>query len=81
MSTVPDVFTAALSLAPQERSELAHQLLLSLDPGDDDGNVEQAWADEIRRRLQAIRSGHATLYDWDETLTAIRQETSTKGSA
>jgi putative addiction module component (TIGR02574 family) len=81
MSTVPDVFNAALSLAPQERSELAHQLLLSLDPANDEENVEQAWADEIRRRLQAIRSGQATLCDWDETLTVIRQEISLKGSA
>lgn len=81
MSTTSEVLSAALSLGAQQRSEIAHQLLLSLEPEGVDENVEQAWAEEIRRRLQAIRSGQTTLSDWDEALAGIRGELGAKGSA
>ena len=81
MSTTSEVLNAALSLGPQQRSEIAHQLLLSLEPTGSEENVDQAWAEEIRRRLQAIRSGQTTLCDWDDALAALRQESGAKGSA
>jgi hypothetical protein len=41
MSTISEVYQAALSLSADERSELAHHLLLSLEPDEPDPNVDQ----------------------------------------
>jgi len=60
-----------MSLDAKQRADVACQILLSLEPADE--NVEQSWADEIRRRRDAIRDGHTTLHDWDDALRAIRQ--------
>jgi len=61
-----------MALPPEERAEIARKLLLSLEPQDFDENVDEPWADEIRRRLKAIREGGVTLLDWDESLAEIR---------
>lgn len=53
----------ALALPLDERAALAKDLLLSLDEPSDVG-AEQAWADELGRRAQAIADGTATLVDW-----------------
>jgi putative addiction module component (TIGR02574 family) len=73
MTTPSQVLDAALGLNPDQRADIAHQLLLSLEPDDIDEDADQAWAAEIRRRLQAIREGRILLRDWDEALTGIRQ--------
>lgn len=50
----------ALSLPPDERVQLAEDLLSSLHgPGDPD--VQAAWDDEIRRRLAELEAGTAKL--------------------
>ena len=46
--------SAALALPPMERARLADRLLASLT---EDGEAQEAWAEEIRRRLEAYRSG------------------------
>jgi putative addiction module component (TIGR02574 family) len=73
MTTAPEVLHAAMSLGTDERAAIAHQLLLSLEPDVADDDVEQAWAEEIRRRLCAIREGRVALRDWDDALTDIRR--------
>src|SRR5713101_8587542 len=45
-------------LTPQERAELAHFLLLSLEEEADEG-VEAAWEAELARREAEIKSGKA----------------------
>jgi putative addiction module component (TIGR02574 family) len=45
---------AALSLPRSERARLAERLLASLD---DDSEIEQAWAEEVRQRLEQYRTG------------------------
>ena len=72
MDSAPDVFNAAMALSSEQRAKLAHELILSLEPAGADENVEQAWAEEIGRRRQAIREGQALL-DWDEALAEVRQ--------
>lgn len=53
----------ALALPLDERAALAKHVLLSLDsPADSD--AEDAWADEIGRRAQAVADGTAPLVDW-----------------
>jgi len=53
----------ALALPLDERAALAKDLLLSLDEPTDVG-AEQAWADELGRRAQAVADRTATLVDW-----------------
>ena len=50
----------ALTLSMPERAELAHDLLESLDAPADEG-VEDAWDEEIIRRIAQIDAGQATL--------------------
>ncbi|MEW5928215.1 MAG: addiction module protein [Gemmatimonadota bacterium] len=48
----------ALELPPRERALLAHRLIASLDGEDEDpAEVERAWEEEIRRRVDEYRSG------------------------
>ena len=79
MATTSDVLSAALALPAEERAEVAHKLLLSLEPGEPDLNADQSWAVEIRRRLLAIREGQSPLRDWDDVLEDIRQGLASKG--
>lgn len=48
-----------------ERAELAAALLASLD-GEPEEDVEAAWAAEIQRRAEQVRSGHAKGRPWSE---------------
>lgn len=72
MTTPAQILDAALALSPCERAEVACQILLSLEPYDQPGDVDAAWAAEIRRRLGAIRRGESSLVDWDVAIAEIR---------
>jgi hypothetical protein len=72
MSTVGDVFTQALALPARERSALAQQLLCSLEAEDTD--AEEASAEEIQARSDAVHSGNYVAHDWREALEDIRRE-------
>jgi putative addiction module component (TIGR02574 family) len=54
---VSEVLEKALSLSPQERGLLIDRLVDSLDEGPAEEGVEEAWAEEIKRRVNDIRSG------------------------
>ena len=55
----------ALMLSMPERAELAHDLLESLDAPADEG-VEDAWDEEIIRRIAQIDAGQAKLLSRDQ---------------
>lgn len=59
MSDSATVFDAALDLSEDQRASLALRLIESLDGGPDD-DVEEAWRQEIARRVEELRSGAAT---------------------
>ncbi len=61
----------ALELNEQERAELAHDLLISLD-GPADADIAEAWNAEILRRVAEIDGGTVTLIDADEVTQKIR---------
>jgi putative addiction module component (TIGR02574 family) len=61
---------AALSLPRSERARLAERLIASLD---EDSEVEQAWAAEIRRRLDALDGGEVELIPAEEVLAEARR--------
>jgi putative addiction module component (TIGR02574 family) len=55
----------ALALPLDERAALAKELLLSLEEDEPaEAGAEEAWAEEIGRRAQAVADGTATLVDW-----------------
>ncbi len=73
-SALSDVRSKALELPPTDRELLIHDLLVSLDDGEDtESNVEAAWAVEIARRSQEVHRGTAKLVDMDEALNRVRR--------
>jgi putative addiction module component (TIGR02574 family) len=58
-------------LSPAERAELAYFLLISLEPEED--AVEEAWREELTRRVAEIRGGQAAGRPIDEVLAELRE--------
>jgi putative addiction module component (TIGR02574 family) len=65
------LLTLALELPPEERAALADELIQSLDPPPDE-DVEEAWSEEIRRRLERLHSGTATTISFAESRRRVR---------
>jgi putative addiction module component (TIGR02574 family) len=65
-----ELLQKALSLSDQERAELACSLIDSLDATVDEG-VEEAWDEEIARRIHDIDSGKVKAVPWDEVKNRI----------
>lgn len=66
----------ALTLTPEQRINLAHELLDSVEWEDEDEDdpaaVEAAWADEIKSRVDDIRAGTVETYDAEEVMAELR---------
>ncbi|MCG8424381.1 MAG: addiction module protein [Proteobacteria bacterium] len=75
MSSSDKVLAAALDLPKDERARIAHELLLSLGENyvGSDEDVAGAWAGEIAKRLQEVRSGTVDLVDLDEVDAYVGQ--------
>ena len=67
------VLAEALRHGPDERAELAAEVLASLD-GPADADALSAWEREIRRRTDAIDAGTIELESWDDVKTRIDRE-------
>jgi len=65
----------ALALSPKERAELADSLLESLDT-ETDSDVEEAWYQEIRRRVAEIDAGLVETVPWAEVRARLLAELS-----
>jgi len=63
------VQNAALKLSPEERSQLADRLIASLF---EDDQIENAWAAEIERRVEAIESGRVELIPAADSIARAR---------
>ncbi len=63
---VSEVLEKALTLSPQERGLLIDRLVDSLDEGPAEEGVEEAWAEEIKRRVDDIRSGKVEMIPGEE---------------
>jgi hypothetical protein len=66
------LFEQALTLAANDRAELAAQLLATLD--DAEAGVEAAWAAEIERRAAEARVNPNDDEDWRTVLEEIQRE-------
>lgn len=62
---------AALQLPIQQRAELAHKLLLSLEEESDD-EIAQAWHTEAIRRAAELDSGQADTVSAEEVRAAAQ---------
>jgi putative addiction module component (TIGR02574 family) len=61
------VLEEALTLRIEDRALVAIELIDSLDPSAaSDVDVEKAWAVEIRRRVEELRSGKVKTIPWEE---------------
>ncbi|MHB1075025.1 addiction module protein, partial [Thiobacillus sp.] len=63
----------ALQLSPQERGELIHRLIVSLEgPTEDTPEaVAKAWDEEIARRVAEIDAGTAVLIPHEQVVAEI----------
>src|SRR5450759_434442 len=76
MRTEPaDLLKDALSLPAEARAALIDSLLESLDVDANDvevdGNAQEAWRDEIHRRLQQIDTETVSMIPWDDARHAL----------
>jgi putative addiction module component (TIGR02574 family) len=61
-----------LTLSTQDRSLLIDRLVESLDEGPAEAGVEEAWAEEIKHRVDEIRSGKAKMIPGEEVTRRLR---------
>jgi putative addiction module component (TIGR02574 family) len=61
---VSDLLKRALALPVDERAALANTLLDSLDTQNQ--SVEEAWDEEVARRMEALKAGKAVTVPWEE---------------
>lgn len=55
----------ALKLSSQERAELAHVLIDSLDP-EKEFESEDAWSEELKKRIDRFEQGKGSTKSWSE---------------
>jgi putative addiction module component (TIGR02574 family) len=61
------ILREAMKLPPEERADVAAELLASLDDASEPlAEVETAWAEEIERRARRVLSGEAVGASWNE---------------
>lgn len=73
----------ALQLSPQERGELIHRLIVSLEgkPEDTPQAIAQAWDEEIARRVADMDAGRTKWIPADEVMTRLRTKVLTAKNA
>jgi putative addiction module component (TIGR02574 family) len=75
MSNPTTVLDAAMELTDDQRAALALRLIESLD-GPADSNVEEAWMEEVSRRVTDIRAGVARTIPASEVRKRVRSRLS-----
>ncbi len=69
-----EIENQALQLSPEERSELIHRLIVSLEgePEDSPEAIAQAWDEEIARRVADMEAGRIQWIPADEVMARLR---------
>ena len=68
---VSKLLEQALALSAQERGLVIDRLIESLDEAPAEEGVEEAWAKEIKSRVDDIRSGKAKMIPGEEVLRRL----------
>lgn len=72
---MPDLVTElsiqAKALSREERARLAEELLASLDPNDSE--IEAAWDEELRRRIDEVERGDVQLVPADRAFAQVKR--------
>jgi putative addiction module component (TIGR02574 family) len=71
---VQQLFDSALRLNDRDRAELAGLLPGSLEE-DQDADAQEAWSDEIARRLTELNTGAVTPIPWSEVRSRLTRNT------
>jgi putative addiction module component (TIGR02574 family) len=71
---VSEVLEKALTLSTQDRGLLIDRLIESLDDGPAEEGVEEAWAEEIKGRVDDIRSGKVKTIPGEQVLRELAKE-------
>lgn len=71
---VSELLQKALELSTQERGLLAARLIDSLDDEPAEEGVEAAWDEEIKRRVDDIRSGRVKTIPGEQVLREMAKE-------
>jgi putative addiction module component (TIGR02574 family) len=68
-----ELLREALTLPPDERADVAAELLASLDDPttDDPAVVQAAWAQEIEKRARRVLAGESTGEPWEDVRARI----------
>jgi putative addiction module component (TIGR02574 family) len=74
MMSVDDIYSLAKSLPDHERRELAVRLFESLGGPFADAETDAAWAFEIQRRVEDMRTGKVKTYPWGEVLKELEED-------
>lgn len=69
--TIDELKAEALRLTPEERAELASELLVSLDDLSEP-EIERLWLEEAERRDAALDNGTARAIPADEVFSSAR---------
>lgn len=68
---VAELSARAKALSPEDRARLAEELLASLDP--QDREVESAWDEELRRRIDEVERGTVQLVAAEDAFAQVRR--------
>jgi putative addiction module component (TIGR02574 family) len=68
------VLEKALTLSTQERGVFIDRLIESLDEDPPEEGVEEAWAEEIKRRVDDIGSGKVKTIPGEQVLRKLAKE-------
>jgi len=79
--TAQDLLEAANRLSQADRSWLAQELLHPPGDGSTEAELEAAWGDEIKRRLDEIDSGSVQMIPLEEVLADMDARIAAKSRA
>jgi putative addiction module component (TIGR02574 family) len=71
---VSELLEKALGLSAQERGLLIDRLIETLDNEPAEEGVEAAWGEEIKRRVDDIRSGRVKTVPGEQVLRELAEE-------
>lgn len=67
------VLSRALRMSEHERAAIAERLIASLEDSPEI-DVEQAWQEEVRRRIGELDRGTALCVPWEEVRRRLREK-------